>query len=209
MSRKLYLIDADDLSRRALASAVARLDFEPWPLVDVAQFAKLLPHVDAAPVLLVGDPGAFNGLEALRELVCLTCWPILLIGEEGDFRTAYGALKVGASDFIARPVNSPTLNDALVAAEATLSITLDSPFRDTDSNERLKILTRRELEVGLTLIKGRSNKVVGHELGISVRTVEMHRANLLTKLAVRNLAEGAVLLSKYRAPVADSPEHAM
>ena len=102
-------------------------------------------------------------------------------------------MKLGALDFLEKPVDSAKLAAALLPAWNALEASLEQGEARRIAQNRLARLTARELDISLALFGGRSNKTVAHELGISVRTVEMHRAHIMAKLGVKSIAEAAVM----------------
>jgi FixJ family two-component response regulator len=138
-----------------------------------------------------------SGVEILAELVQRECrWPVIALSAAQDLPLAVKAMKLGALDFLEKPVEGSALAQALQPAWAGLEHSLEADEMRRTAQERLTRLTPRELDIALALFAGRSNKGVAHELGISVRTVEMHRAHIMAKLAVKSLAEAAVLATQ-------------
>lgn len=114
---------------------------------------------------------------------------VVLITGHGDIPLAVDAMKRGAADFIEKPLDNERL---LTAINAALKGPLPLERRNeqqADVVRRLEALSPREHEVMLSLVRGNPNKIVAHELGISVRTVEIHRANVMAKTEARSLAE--------------------
>lgn len=114
---------------------------------------------------------------------------VIVMTGHGDIPLAVDAMKRGAADFIEKPLD----NDRLLAAiKSALRGPLPGERQDEQKNDvvrRLEALSPREREVMLSLVRGNPNKIVAHELGISVRTVEIHRANVMAKTEARSLAE--------------------
>ncbi|HEX8669669.1 MAG TPA: LuxR C-terminal-related transcriptional regulator [Allosphingosinicella sp.] len=197
--RRVYLVDEDAFSRRYLALETSGIGMEPWPFSSAAHFAEMLDHLEPGCVVISGSSCNFDGLGALAELVRRgITWPVIVIGREGDFRSAYDALKLGAFEFLAAPFPPEELREVLTRGAAALAEAVEAGRMHRLARERVERLSPRELDVALALMEGMANKAVAHLFGISVRTVEMHRANVLRKLQVRNLAEGAVLLYQAR-----------
>lgn len=197
MSRTLYLVDDDPSSRRDLIGQLGGLDLETWPFAAAVQFAALLPQLQPAPVLLnmeLAPDGA--GLAILDEMAAGGCaWPVVAYGGDADMRLAVEAMKRGAIDYLIMPVASGPLGEAAADALAMLDRSVGEQSARDDARERLAMLTSRESEVVRALIGGMGNKTAAHRLGLSVRTVEMHRSRLLRKLGVKSLAEAAVLVA--------------
>ena len=130
-----------------------------------------------------------SGLELQRELAKRnTHAPLILITGHADVTQAVSAMRAGAFDFLEKPVDDErllqSLNNALKESGKTRQTARDSKA----AAELLSALTAREREVLDRLVLGMSNKLVAHELGISPRTVETHRARLQTKLKARDLS---------------------
>lgn len=197
MSRTLYLVDDDEACRRDLIGRLGGLDLETWPFAAAAQFAALLPQLQPAPVLLSMElvpDGA--GLAILDEMAAGgRAWPVVAYGGDADMRIAVEAMKRGAIDYLILPVASAPLAEAAADALAMLDRSVDAQSAREGVQERLAALTARETEVLRALTGGMGNKTAAHGLGLSVRTVEMHRSRLLRKLGVKSLAEAAVLVA--------------
>ena len=113
--------------------------------------------------------------------------PVVLITGHGDVAMAVRAMKAGASDFIEKPFNDQVLLDAVNRALARARDGQGAGRADIEA--RLESLTPREREVMLLVAEGRPNKVVATRLGLSTRTVEVHRAKLMEKMQARSLAD--------------------
>jgi two-component system response regulator DctR len=195
----VYLVDDEAAVREALAFL-----FESFG-VDVRAFdggAALLAWLDThrEPIhgcfLLDVRMEGMSGLELHDALVARRVRnPILFLTGHGDVAMAVEALKKGAFDFIEKPYSDSTLvervNQALAVDEAMRA----RDARHTEAYARLASLTPREREVMQRVAAGKLNKVVADELHISVRTVEVTRARVFSKLAVRSAAEVATLLA--------------
>ena len=140
-------------------------------------------------LLDVRMPG-MSGLELLRILRERgSVLPVLMITGHGDVPMAVAALKAGADDFIEKPFNDQHLLDAITVAVRTSSQRLaDSIDRDRIV-ERAAALSAREREVLWLVMAGKPNKVIAFELGLSIKTVELHRHSLMEKMQVGSVAE--------------------
>lgn len=193
----LYLLDGDRESRRVLAGQLAGRGLETWPFDTVSGFLQMLDKLRPSCVFLDVrmEGGRAAGLVAVLRARATT-WPVIALDREPDVETAVAAMRSGAVDFLRQPVDDGHLDRALAAAWASLRDGLEAFGERQDALERRARLTPREEQVAAALLAGLSNKRAGHELGISVRTVEMHRAHLISKLGVRNMAEAASLLAR-------------
>ena len=171
------LLRSVGLASRTHASAAAFLD--TWQ-----------PAPGACLVVDVRMPG-MSGLElqeALRQRKAEL--PTIIITGHGDVSMAVRAMKAGASDFIEKPFNDQVLLDALHRAlEQSRGQSAGAGVSRAEAEARVDSLTPREREVMLLVAEGRPNKVVATRLGLSTRTVEVHRAKVMEKMQVRSLAE--------------------
>ena len=103
-------------------------------------------------------------------------------------------IKKGACDFLTKPVKDEVLIDAIESAVEACLKTIDEQLHAEQETGRLKQLTEREMQIALALSEGKLNKTIAFELGISERTVQVHRANILRKLNIRSMAELATML---------------
>jgi two-component system response regulator FixJ len=115
--------------------------------------------------------------------------PVIVITGHGDIPTAVQAMKAGAVDFIEKPFDDERLIAAIEAALADFGRGFADRETATEAVERIATLSPRERQVLDALVAGRPSKVIAYDLGISVRTVEVHRARMLERLGTRRLAE--------------------
>jgi two-component system response regulator FixJ len=160
------------------------------------------PHLLGGCVLLDVKMPGINGLEVQARLRAIGFVPpIIVITGQGDIQTAVLAMKAGAFDFLEKPYEDEVL---LAAIEAALAASPDDHIHQAvDSAQRIARLSPREREVLDALVAGASNKVIAFDLGLSVRTVEVHRARMMERLGTRQLAEAirlAVLATLAPAP---------
>jgi len=131
-----------------------------------------------------------DGLELQQRLIDAALpFPLIVITGHGDVPLAVRAMKAGALDFIEKPFALETIFNSTAAALAQVG---KAPGRDAlavDSAKRLTLLTPREREVLQGLLAGLPNKSIGYDLGISSRTVEIHRARIMDKMEARSLSE--------------------
>lgn len=127
-------------------------------------------------------PG-IDGLQVLQKLAEQhNSVPVIMISGEGDISTAVTAMRDGASDFIEKPFTPDELEKVVARAVATRTA-------ETARSPELAVLSTREMEVLELLVAGDANKVIAYKLGISQRTVEVHRARIMERLEVRTFAE--------------------
>ncbi|HSG97727.1 MAG TPA: response regulator transcription factor [Woeseiaceae bacterium] len=140
-------------------------------------------------VLDIRMPG-LGGLELQEELIKRgNTLPIIFITGHGDVPMAVEAMQKGAVDFIQKPFRDQELLDRIREALATDEERREEQQLHAEVNERLSRLTNREREVFDLVVTGKPNKVIAYELGVSQRTVEIHRARVMEKMQARSLAD--------------------
>jgi two-component system response regulator FixJ len=188
--RLVYLVDDDDAVRRSAGFMLKTSGYEVEAFSSGVEFLKQVKQAPPGCILLdVRMPG-MDGLEVQRELNAQgVIMPVIVLTGHGDVTVAVTAMKAGALDFIEKPFEKATLLNALEEGFAQLERSDRSKGRMAEANVRLKALTAREHDVLLGLVRGLPNKTIAYDLGISPRTVEIYRANLMTKLGVQSLSE--------------------
>ena len=198
----VYLVDDEDVvrdalawllrSRRLLSEGFASADaFEAWLLGQTAAGRAPWPTAPACLVLDVRMPGT-SGLVLfgrLADRALLSLLPVIFLTGHGDVPMAVAAVKQGAFDFVEKPFSNNTLVDRV---ELALALSAQSLLerRDREALGRaLSELTDRESEVMQLVVEGRPNKQIADALGISVRTVEVHRARVFDKMNVKSAVE--------------------
>jgi two-component system response regulator FixJ len=154
--------------------------------------AFLVHPREGARICVLSDirmPG-MSGIELLERLRRQDgrC-PVVLITGHGDVPLAVDAMKRGAHDFIEKPFDDERLICAIDAAIAKIAAGGDAGAVDPEAAARVAALSRRERQVMDGLVGGRSNKAIARDYGISPRTVEVYRANVMTKMKAGSLAE--------------------
>jgi two-component system, LuxR family, response regulator FixJ len=191
-SKEIIIVDDDPAVRDALSVVFS---LEGYHVTSFADGQSLLTaaraRVPSCIILDVHMPGR-SGLDILRELNAQDyAAPIFIISGQGDIPMAVDAIKNGALDFIEKPFNADTVvsrvREAIEAWERRKEggggDVLSMPFAGRDS------LTPREREVLAQVAAGASNKEAGRHLGISPRTIEVHRARIMEKLGAKNAAD--------------------
>lgn len=188
--RTILVIDDDPAMRDSLAFL---LDVNGFAVATYETAADFLNHFGSSTIdCIVSDirmPG-MSGLELVRKLKAdaVAC-PVILMTGHGDVALAVEAMKAGAIDFIEKPFEDEVLLRAIRDAldSQPMKTADDSARRQAEA--RLADLTPRERDVLRGLLAGKINKVIAHDLGISPRTVEVYRANLMAKTSVRSMSE--------------------
>lgn len=189
---EVFIVDDDSAVRDALSLVLSLEGYHVRGFSDGAAFLSVArSHVPACIVLDVHMPGR-SGLDILKELEADRYpAPIFVISGQGDIPMAVDAIRHGALDFIEKPFDADTVvervRDAIdahnrrSAAEPGDLLTAHFPGHD--------LLTPREREVLVQIASGASNKEAGRVLGISPRTIEVHRARIMEKLGAKNAAD--------------------
>ena len=182
----VVVVDDDDAVRDSLQALLEAEGFAVQTFAAAADFLEgYQPTPNSCLLIDVRMPG-MDGLELLTRLATrVSSPPVIMMTGHGDVPMAVMAMKLGAVDFIEKPFVAGTLvrsiRDALAACRPAATAT-----HDTD--RRLARLTGRERDVLVQLVFGRSNKEIALELGISPRTVEIHRARVMEKMQAQSLS---------------------
>jgi two-component system, LuxR family, response regulator FixJ len=187
--KKVYVVDDDAAVRRSLERLLDAAGFQPICFGSPMAFLEAVPRLSEGCVLLDMRMPTLDGSAVQAQLAELeSSLPVIVITGQGDVQTAVRAMKAGAVDFIEKPFDDELLIEAIEAA-FTRSERLQPGREAIEAGERLAALSPREREVLDALMAGHPNKVIAYDLGISVRTVEVHRARMMHRLGVRQLAE--------------------
>ena len=188
----IFVVDDDDAVRASLRALLETAGYRTARFESGVAFLDSLDSADASPgacVLLDVKMPELDGLEVQRRLndrgVML---PVVIVTGHGDIAMAVQAMRAGAADFLEKPVSRDRLLEAVARAiEIGRNAGQDRRER-SDIGARLGALTSREREVLEQLVMGRTSKVVAHELGISSRTVEVYRRNVMAKMDADSLS---------------------
>lgn len=189
-SKRIYVVDDDEAVRRSLVFMLKTSGFDAVPFQSGDAFLKEARHAPEGCVLLdIRMPG-LDGLAVQRDLNERgIAMPVIVLTGHGDVSIAVEAMKAGAIDFLEKPFEKAALLRAIDAAFRRFDRKSLAAEDSRAAAVRLAVLTPRERDVLDGLVRGHPNKTIAYDLGISPRTVEVHRANLMTKLEVRSLSE--------------------
>jgi two-component system response regulator FixJ len=189
-TRVVHIVDDDEAVRRSVGFALKTSGFQVRLYESGSEILKEAPDLETGCILLdIRMPG-MDGLEVQEALKSkgVTHAVIIMTGH-GDVSLAVRAMKVGAIDFIEKPFEKALLLSAIEHGMGRLKQSARSLKDADEAATRLQLLTSREREVLDGLAKGLPNKSIAYDLGISPRTVEIHRANLMAKLEVKSLSD--------------------
>lgn len=188
--RTIYLIDDDDAVRRSAGFMLKSAGYAVRSYESGMSFLKEVKQLDPGCILLdVRMPGP-DGIEVQHELRSRGIdYPVIVMTGHGDVGVAVRAMKAGALDFIEKPFEKTVLLRIIEEGFRSLQNRSRARARSEEALVRLEVLTPREKDVLQGLARGLPNKTIAYDLGISPRTIEIHRANLMTKLGLASLSE--------------------
>jgi two-component system response regulator FixJ len=187
--RIVHVVDDDAAIRRALVRLLRSEGLEAVAYETAQAVLDAGPSLSSGCILLDLQMPGMDGLELLARLGELGIeLPVIVVTGHGDVPTAVRAMKAGAVDFIEKPIDETQLFAAIDAALAEKKFAVRERAV-AGATERLALLSPRERQVLEAIAIGRPSKLIAYDLGISVRTVEVHRAHMLDRLGVRNMAE--------------------
>ncbi|HWA20988.1 MAG TPA: response regulator FixJ [Caulobacterales bacterium] len=188
--RRVYVIDDDEAMRESLSFLLQAHDFSVQAYDSAVSFLRVAPAL--APGCIITDlrMPEMTGLQLARVLreggMAL---PVIVITGHGDVPLAVEAMKAGVIDFLEKPFSDDLIFATLNTAFHRLDHQSEAEAERAAILARLGELTARERDVMTGLVAGRANKVIADDLGISPRTVEIYRANVMTKMQARSLSE--------------------
>lgn len=186
----IHIVDDEDSIRRSVSFMLKTSGYRVETWSSGQAFLKEVKHVEEGCILLDVRMPEVDGLEVQRALAERgVTMPIVIMTGHGDISIAIRAMKAGAVDFLEKPFEKAVLIGAIEEALQRLANAADHSLRAVEAEKILGALTAREREVLDGLAKGLPNKTIAYDLGISPRTVEVHRANVMTKLDVRSLSD--------------------
>lgn len=186
----VYVIDDESEVRRSLHFLLSTIGLVSWPFASAQDFLDNFDTLEAAPILLDIRMPAIDGLQLMSIMHQRGVnWPIIAISAHGDIQVAVKAIKLGAAEFLEKPFKLDELDRCLRSAFTQLADLNSSHITRNAARAAFALLSPREYEIITLLMRGIPNKTVAHMLDLSVRTVEMHRANALEKLRVKSIAE--------------------
>lgn len=189
MPGKVYVIDDDAAMRDSLGFLLGAAGYDVTLFETAQAFLDVLP--DAAFGCVVSDvrmPG-IDGLDLLKRLQASRSLPVLIMTGHGDVPLAVEAMKLGAADFLEKPFEDDRLIAMIDAALKCAEGGARSEAIALDIAARVETLSPRERQVMDGLVAGLSNKAIARDYDISPRTIEVYRANVMTKMQAGSLSE--------------------
>jgi two-component system response regulator FixJ len=187
---KVYVIDDDDAMRDSLDFLLGSAGFHVSLFESALNFLDALPTIDFGCVVSdVRMPG-IDGIELLKRLKAAgSLFPVVIMTGHGDVPLAVEAMKLGAMDFLEKPFEDDRLIGMIDAALKQAEPGVKSEAVTIEIQSRIASLSPRERQVMDGLIAGLSNKLIAREYDISPRTIEVYRANVMTKMQAATLSE--------------------
>lgn len=185
----IYIVDDDDGMRRALTVLLTTVGYQAVAFARPADFLAQYDQNHPGCLVLDVRMPEMSGLEVQQQLNRAgSMLPVIMITGHGDIPMAVQAMKDGAFDFLQKPFRDQELLDRINAALKQDAENRAMVARHAEVKRRLDSLTPREREVMALVVDGRANKVIAVDLGLSERTVEIHRANVMEKMGARSVA---------------------
>lgn len=186
----IYIIDDDDAVRQSLQFMLKAAGITARTFESATAFMEVLPQITSGCIVTDVRMPEVTGIDLLRHVMKTNPdLPVIVITGHGDISLAVEAMKIGAIDFLEKPFDGEQL---LTAVRSALSREADTGKRKADLTaiqDKLAALSNRERQVLEGLVAGSANKNIAFDLGISPRTVEIYRANLMTKMAANSLSD--------------------
>lgn len=203
----VYVIDDDRSVRSSIKFIFDQLRRSSRAFESGPEFLREAPSLEKGTILLDIRMPDMDGHAVQSELAKRgICWPVIVVTGHGDVEQAVRAMRNGALDFLEKPFRRDALLDAIGRADALINDRTAGSDRREQARRKLNRLTARERDVMNGLAMGYPNKTIAYDLGISPRTVEVHRANLMHKLEARNLADALRLAFAAEEPDQASAE---
>jgi two-component system response regulator FixJ len=194
MPRCVHVVDDDRDVRRSLSFMLGAGEFQSRPFGSGQDLLDSLSELQPGCVLLDIRMPEMDGFQVMEALAGQGVeWPVVVMTGHGEVSVAVRAMKMGAVDFLEKPFDEALLLASLERAFGLLKDRHEKADRRRIAEERVSQLSSREHEVLRGLMAGLANKVLARRLDISLRTVEMHRANMMDRLRVGSLAEALTL----------------
>lgn len=186
----VYIVDDDQAIRHAMGLLLKSVGLQHQVFESADDFLERhTGNNDGCLVLDIRMPG-LSGLELQQKLTEMgSALPIIFITGHGDIPMAVDAMQKGAFDFIQKPFRDQELLDRISEALSTARKRELEREHKLEVQDRIATLTKREHEVLDLVVTGKPNKIIAHELGVSQRTIEIHRARVMEKMRAKSLAE--------------------
>ena len=186
----VHVIDDDEAARESLEFLLRSAKIQVRTYESARAFLKNLSSVEAGCIITDVRMPDLSGIDLLRKLREMDFGiPVIVITGHGDVPLAVEAMRIGAVDFLEKPYDDDALLSSVRSALSQGDKGAPQSREKAELQERLATLSNREREVLEGLVAGQPNKIIAYNLGISPRTVEIYRANLMTKMKAGSLSD--------------------
>jgi FixJ family two-component response regulator len=187
--RCVHIVDDEAKVRDALTLLLSTAQIESRSYGSAEEYITSMPLREPACILLDNQLPGMSGIELLRRIVAAsTDSTVIMITAYGDVPTAVLAMKAGAFHFVQKPFDAEALLATVEEALSRSADAADAPLELKGFKARQAVLTQREREVLALLLEGLPTKLIAHQLRISSRTAEHHRAAVIQKMQARNIS---------------------
>jgi len=201
----VYVIDDDDAVRQSLEFLLKTASMRVRGFDSAKAFLQELPAIESGCIITDVRMPEITGIDLLRRVKeCGLDIPVIIITGHGDIALAVEAMKIGAVDFLEKPFDDDLLITAVRSALNKDASSARHRAELAEIHDRLAALSNRERQVLEGLVAGNANKTIAFNLGISPRTVEIYRANLMTKMAANSLSD--LVRMAMTAGILDKPD---
>jgi len=186
----VHVVDDDPAIRDSLSFLLETADIPARTYESAAALLARADRLEAGCILTDVRMPEMNGLEMVRRLAELRIrHPVIVMTGHADVPLAIEAMRAGVRDFIEKPFDDEALLASIRSALAVGAEAIEQEGQGSELRTRLDSLSPRERQVLDGLVAGQANKVIAYDLGLSPRTVEVYRANVMTKMQARSLSE--------------------
>ena len=186
----VHVIDDDEAARDSLAFLLGTAKIDVKTYESATAFLAIAPNVKSGCIITDVRMPEITGIDLLRRLKELKIGvPVIVVTGHGDVPLAVEAMKIGAAEFLEKPFDDEVLLNAVRSALNKQNTDSRRQAERADIDSRLAALSNRERDVLHGLVSGLANKQIAFDLGISPRTVEIYRANLMTKMLASSLSD--------------------
>ena len=186
----VYVVDDDEIVLAQLSENLAELDVEVRAFSGGSEFLKVVQPDELCCVVLDIRMPEMDGIEVQDAFQNQGCnQPIIFVTALDDVENAVRAMRAGAFHYLLKPINPIEIRETVTKALEEANQVVVSHTAATIAKQRYDRLTPRERDVIALLVEGKANKVMGLELGVSQRTVEIHRARVMEKMEASSLAD--------------------
>jgi two-component system response regulator FixJ len=188
--RVVHIVDDEEAIRKSAGFLLRTSGYLVHSYASGVEFLKVARGAEVGCVLLDVRMPEMDGLQVQAEMATRGVnMPVVVFTGHGDVTVAVQAMKAGALDFLEKPFEKAALLDAITRAFARIERADVRAIEEAEAQVRVAALTPREQEVLEGLAQGFPNKTIAYDLGVSSRTVEVHRASLMAKLGVNSLSD--------------------